>query len=62
MKIKDRLDDHTRKKLKRFGNHKRHKKTNKSNTNEFLSERDLKELMGMNRDRYERRRGAMRRK
>lgn len=29
---------------------------------EQLSTRDIKELMGMNKDRYERRRGAVRRK
>ncbi|WP_169917364.1 hypothetical protein [Alkalihalobacterium alkalinitrilicum] len=51
LKSGDRLDKYTKSKLE-----KNEKETEK------LSEKDIKNLMGMNRDRYERRGGAIRRK
>ena len=54
MRIEDHLDDKTLKQL----DYKRKKRKSK----EKLSERDLAELMGTNRDRYTRRHGAIRRK
>ncbi|WP_169917346.1 hypothetical protein [Alkalihalobacterium alkalinitrilicum] len=52
MRIEDRLDKNTKSKLDKM----------KNNKKERLTERDIKSLMGMNRDRYERRGGAIRRK
>ncbi|QOY37977.1 hypothetical protein AWH56_010640 [Anaerobacillus isosaccharinicus] len=52
MKIKDHLDKGTKRALNDIG------KRNK----EKLSTKELEELMGVNRDRYERRGGAVRRK
>lgn len=59
MKIADHLGKDTKKKLNSLG--KRNKTKKKRNVERF-SERDLLELMGVGRDRYERRGGALRRK
>lgn len=61
MKIKDHLDKATTTELNKIKDKpvKRKRKKKKSN-GEQLTQRDLKELMGMNRDRYERRGGDMR--
>ena len=53
MNIHDRLDDDTKRKLKDV-----HRAKNK----EKLSEQDIKELMGVNRDKYHRVKGKVRRK
>lgn len=60
MRIEDRLDKDTRRKLNRLRNF----KSNKSNRSrdEELSERDIKDLMGVNRPKYYRSRGAFRQK
>jgi hypothetical protein len=51
MKIRDHLDKDTKRAL-----------NNISRKNEKLTTKELEELMGVNRDRYERRNGAVRRK
>jgi predicted nuclease with TOPRIM domain len=66
MKLQDHLSHHEKSKLNQMRKKKRRKK-NKSKTTkdplkEHLSMSDLKQLMGMNRDRYERRGGSIRRK
>lgn len=54
MKLSDQLDKDNKK-------NKRKRKRKKQNTESF-TEKDLLELMGVNRDRYERRGGAIRKK
>jgi len=53
MKLSDLLNKNTRTKLKNLS---------KQPKPEILTDKDLLELMGVNRDRYERRGGAVRRK
>ena len=60
MKLSEHLDKGTRKRLKSLSGNKR-KKVKKRNVEKF-TEKDILELMGTHRDRYERRGGAMRRK
>lgn len=55
MKITDHLTDKQKLKLKDIAVNKRKRK-------ERLKQKDLEELMGMNRDRYTRKNGAVRRK
>jgi hypothetical protein len=66
MRIEQHLDDTTKRKLgvtsKDNGNvHPRRNKPRKRNK-ERLNERDWKEIMGINRDTYKRKNGAIRRK
>ena len=61
MKLSERPDDETKKKLNNVRKRRRRRK-NPINKSEVLSRKDLADLMGTNRDRYERRGGAMRRK
>jgi len=53
MKLSDRLNSNTRSKLKNLSSNPK---------SEILTDKDLTYLMGVNRDRYERRGGAVRRK
>jgi len=53
MKLSDCLNKNTRTKLK---------KLSKKPKPEILTDKDLKDLMGVNRDRYERKGGSVRRK
>ena len=53
MKLSDRLDKNTRTKLKKISSKPKP---------EILTDKDLKDLMGVNRDRYERKGGSVRRK
>ena len=53
MKLSDRLDKNTRTKVKNLS---------KQPKQEILTDKDLKDLMGVNRDRYERKGGAVKRK
>lgn len=64
MRIQDHLDKGTKSKLRNLSmpKGKRNNKSKTSNRPEQLSERDLNDLMGVHRDRYERRGGAVRRK
>lgn len=63
MKIADHLDKTTKSKLNNISKQNKKKKHKKKRRNvERFSERDLLELMGVGRDRYERRGGAVRRK
>lgn len=64
MKISDHLSEDEKKKLIQLKKHAaaRKKKNPIKSIKEKLSLKDLKQLMGMNRDRYERRGGAIRRK
>ena len=55
MKLSDRIDNNTRGKLRNLSS-----KTTKKP--EILTEKDLQDLMGVNRDRYQRKGGAVRRK
>ena len=60
MRIEDRLDKNTKNKLVNLRKP-RNKKKKKRNVERF-SEREILDLMGVSRDRYERRGGAVRRK
>ena len=62
MKIADHLDKGTRKRLKNLSGNKKKKVKKKKRNVERFTEKDILELMGTHRDRYERRGGAMRRK
>lgn len=62
MKLSDRLNNDTKHKLKKMRRRRKKKKVNQDPLQEKLSEREWKDLMGMNRDTYERRGGAIRRK
>jgi len=53
MKLSDRLNSNTRSKLKNLSSKPKPEK---------LTDKDLADLMGINRDRYERRGGAVKRK
>ena len=62
MKIADHLDKGTRKRLKNLSGNKKKKVKKKKRNVERFTEKDILDLMGTKRDRYERRGGAMRRK
>ncbi|WNF36422.1 hypothetical protein RJD24_18670 [Bacillaceae bacterium IKA-2] len=66
MKLIDHLDKNTQEKLKKIRISKQRKNKPVNNdplrSNEKFSEREIKSLMGMDRDRYERRGGAVRRR
>lgn len=66
MKIKDHLSHHEKSKIVQMRKKKRRRrnknKTKKDPLKEIFTMSDLKQLMGMNRDRYERRGGSIRRK
>ena len=61
MRVEDRLDKGTRNKLNILrGTKNKEKHKNPNNHQENLSERDIKDLMGINRATYKRCRGALR--
>lgn len=61
MKFSDHLEKSTRSKLKNLSSKSKRKRKKRRNVERF-SEKDLLDLMGVGRDRYERRGGAVRRK
>lgn len=62
MKFADHLSKADIQKFNQLRKADRNKKEHKPKPKEKLSQRDIEELMGMNRDRYQRRNGAVRRK
>lgn len=62
MKTADHLDKGTRKRLKNLSGNKKKKVKKKKRNVERFTEKDILDLMGTKRDRYERRGGAVRRK
>jgi hypothetical protein len=68
MKLADHLSKEQKQQLRKIGNHKKKRKQKKDwfntggKTEKPMSRKDWEEIMGVHRDTYERRNGAVRRK